>query len=63
MCDVVETYAQEKAASVMVRCIENLMETCDMTLQQACSALKINEKEYEEAKKLVSGNSEKMTSV
>ena len=54
MCSVVEEYAQEKAASVMVHCIENLMETCNMTLQQACSALKINEKDYEAAKKLVS---------
>ena len=60
MCDVVEAYAQEKAASVMVRCIENLMENSKISEEEACKLLGTTTEYYEEAKKLVSGNSEKM---
>ena len=59
MCQIVEEYAQEKVdfqkARDIIEHIDTLMETCKMTLQQACGALKITEKNYEDAKKLLSG--------
>ena len=60
MCQIVEEYAQEKAdlqeAATTLKHVSNLMETCNMTEQQACKALKISQKAYKDAKRLLSKN-------
>ena len=56
MCQIIEEYAQEKAAVITVEYVDNVMRNGNVPLKEACRLIGISQKAYKDAKKLLSDN-------
>lgn len=52
MCNIIEEYADERAAEMLVKYVDTLVETTG-SVDKACELLKITRKQYDDAKALL----------